>query len=452
MEKYIAAIDLGTKKVAAAVGELTPSGVKIIGYTQVPSRGMKRGRIENPQLASNAVKDALKKLESDYGLKIEKAYIGEAGHDIKCVSTEPIQTQRNAENELITAEEIENITKGMEKIPFDNGYTVLSAIPQSFNVDNNMSVSQAVGMFGRVIVSRYKLLIGKEAFSSLAKNTMRLAGLKQTRSVIEPIAAAQAVLTNEERDAGVVVVDIGGGTTDVIVIQNDIVRHVGIVPFGGDSVTNDICCAYKIAPKQAESLKINYGCCFSDYADSNKSVYIKSLGGKDIEIQIKTLSKIIQARMEEIVEAIAYHVDQSGFSKNIRAGYVLTGGGAQFKHLPNLVNYITGKDARIETPSKLTISADSLDTAKTCEASTAVGLVLYGFQKMKEGGDLGFVTHSTGEDVRIAEEKVNENETVAVEKDETAAVKVNKKEGKKGSWLKSLNLKLFPDDENLNAV
>lgn len=452
MEKYIAAIDLGTKKVAVAVGELTPSGVKIVAYTDAPSRGMNHGRIENPQLASNAIKEALAKLRTDYGLKIEKAYIGEAGHDIKCVSTEPVQTQREAENEMITAEEINKITQGMHKLSFDDGYKVLAAIPQRFNVDRNMSVSQAVGMIGKIIVSQYKLLIGKETFSHITKNTMRFAGVSVADSVVEPIAAAQAVLTEDERDAGVVVVDIGGGTTDIIVIQNDIVRHIGIVPFGGNAITNDICYAYRISPKQAESLKIHYGCCFADYADANKSVFIKSLNGKDVEVQLKTLAKIIQARMEEIIEAVAYHVELSGFAKNIRAGYVFTGGGSQIKNLTNLVSYIIGKDAKIAAPSNSTICADSVDFAKRVEASTAVGLVLYGFKKMEEQGELGFGRLATSEDVHLVspeEEKEPENEIVAVEKEEPKKKEKEKKGGKK--WLSKLNLKLF-DDENLDTV
>ena len=456
MEKYIAAIDLGTKKVAAAIGERTPHGVKIIAYAQVPSRGMNHGRIENPANASSAIKEAVEKVEAECGLKIEKAYIGIAGHDIQCIITDPVLTPRKVAEELITQEEISNIAKGLCDTELDNGYKVLSAIPQSYNVDNNMSVSQAVGMIGKNIVSRYKLLIGKETFNQLTKTTMKFAGVQMIEGVVEPIAAAKAVLSEAERDAGVVVVDIGGGTTDVIVIQNDIVRHVGIIPFGGNSITNDICYGCKISPKQAEILKINYGCCFADYADANKSVIIKSLSGKDIEIQTKTLAKIIQARMEEILDAVTYHVEQSGFSRNIRAGYVFTGGGSQIKNLINLANNITGKEVRLATPSAVTITADSVDPAKDFTASTAVGLILYGFQKVDEEGL--FSVSSVIENLESSVVKPVERQTVAVEKvaevkPEAKRKRAKVKDGGRGLFSK-LNISLFGDndDNDLNAV
>ncbi len=453
MEKYIAAIDLGTKKVAAAVGELTPQGVRIVAYSQVQSRGMNHGRIENPQQASNAIKAAVKELQDKYHLSIKKCYIGVAGHDIKCIHTEPVQTQRSVANEMITQEEIHAITKGMFETVLDNGYKVQEAIAQSYNVDNNMSVSQAVGMIGKNIVSRYKLIIGKETFTHLTESTLGFAGLKMKECVVEPIATAEAVISDDEKDAGVVVVDIGAGTTDVVVIQNSIIRHVGIVPFGGNSITNDICTAYKIAPKQAETLKVNYGCCFSDYAE-NKAIILKSLSNKDIQVQLKTLSKIIQARMEEILEAVAYHVEQSGFAKALRAGYVFTGGGSQIKNLVNLANYITGKEAQVVKPSSgVTITYDSLDEAKQAYSSTVVGLILYGFKKGEEDGLYNYDFVSKNIDMQpenVDKEKIVEE--VVRNETQTNTRKRNKSEKNgKGGWgglFKSLNL--FPDSNNDN--
>lgn len=383
MKNYIAAVDLGTTKVVCAVGEKTSDGVRIIAYSEVPSRGIKRGRVENVKLAHISLSQAVKNVENQLGMKINKVFVGIAGQDIKCISPEPTQTMRDSADEMITTHEINAITERMYKTPLEDGYKVIQAVPQSYNVDNYMSVSEPVGMVGRSILSRYKLFIGKDNSGKLIQSTLNLCHIGQFEQVLEPVASAKAVLTDEEKELGCALVDIGGGTTDVVIIQNNIVRHAGVIPFGGISVTEDICMGCSITQSQAESAKKSeYGCCFADYADADKNLFINGVGRKDRKIPVKVLAKIIQARMEEILEAVCWHIEQSGFKNSLRGGIVFTGGGSRINNLTNLANVVTGFEARTACPASYTITNDSVEEAKSPTAATAVGLVINAFDKM----------------------------------------------------------------------
>ncbi|MBO4692622.1 MAG: cell division protein FtsA [Bacteroidales bacterium] len=388
MKDLIAAIDLGTTKVVAAVGKKTPQGVKVVAYAEAPSRGIKRGRVENVKLAHQALDKALAKLEPQLeGQRIKSAFVGIAGQDIKCLSPAPFQTQRKNFNELITEDEIQEITNNTYNTVLEDGYKVIFSVPQSFNVDNYMSVAEPVGMIGRNIVAKYKLFAGKENSRRMIESTLGLSHIKPIEIVMEPVASAKAVLTDDEMEVGSIMVDIGGGTTDVIVFHHNIIRYAGIIPFGGNSITEDICTGCGIAQERAEYIKTHYGCCFSDYADAGKKIMLQGVGGTSgKEIQIKTLSRIIQARMEEILEAVCWHVEQSGFKDVIRSGMVLTGGGSKMGNITNLANYVTGHEARVATPNAFSIDPTSVEAAKDATSSTAVGMLIYAFQKMEEDG------------------------------------------------------------------
>lgn len=388
MKDLIAAIDLGTTKVVAAVGKKTPQGVKVVAYAEAPSRGIKRGRVENVKLAHQALNKALAKLEPQLGgQRIKSAFVGIAGQDIKCISPAPFQTQRKNFNEMITQEEIQEITDNTYNTVLEDGYKVIFSVPQSFNVDNYMSVAEPVGMIGRNIVAKYKLFAGKENSKRMIESTLGLSHIKPIEIIMEPVASAKAVLTDDEMEVGSIMVDIGGGTTDVIVYHHNVIRYAGIIPFGGNSVTEDICTGCGIAQERAEYIKTHYGCCFSDYAEAGKKIMLQGVGGASgKEIQIKTLAKIIQARMEEIFDAVSWHVEQSGFKDVIRSGMVLTGGGSKMGNITNLANYVTGHEARVATPNAFSIDPTSVETAKDATSSTAVGMLIYAFQKMEEDG------------------------------------------------------------------
>ena len=387
MKDLIAAIDLGTTKVAVAVGDKTNLGVKVVAYGEAPSRGIKRGRVENPRLANQALRKALKMIEEQINLKVTKAFVGIAGQDIKCVSPEPFQVQRENFNSLITLEEIQKITQNTYNTVLDDGNVVLYSVPQGYNVDNFMSVSEPVGMLGRNIQARFKLFIGKGNSINMITSTLNQSGITPLETVIEPVASAKSVLTEDEMEVGSILVDIGGGTTDVIVYHHNIIRYAGIIPFGGNSVTEDICMGCGISRDKAEYIKTHYGCCFSDYADSNKVLQIPTVGtGGSKEVNLKHLSRIIQARMQEILDAVHWHVEQSGYKDVIRSGIVLTGGGSRIANIVNLANVVTGYEARLGTPNAFAIDPSSCDEAKEATSSTAVGMLIHAFQRIEEDG------------------------------------------------------------------
>ena len=386
MKELIAAIDLGTTKVVVAVGEKTDLGVKIVAYGETPSKGIKRGRIENVRYAHQALQEALKKVESQLNMRITKAFVGIAGQDIRCISPEPFQIQRKDFDSLISEEEILDITKSTYNMFLEDGYKVFYSVPQSYNVDNYMSVSEPVGMLGRNIVARFKLFASKENSLRMINSTLGLSNIEPVEIVLEPVSSARAVLTEDEMEVGSVLVDIGGGTTDVIVYHHNIIRYAGIIPFGGNSVTEDICTGCGISAKNAELIKKNYGCAFSDYADPALKIVIPGIGsGNNKEIQGKTLSRIIQARMEEILEAVCWHVEQSGFKDALRSGMVLTGGGAKLDSLANLADFVTGYETRIGCPNTMEIDPGSCEGIMDTTASTAVGMLIYAFKKMEYG-------------------------------------------------------------------
>ena len=366
MENLIAAIDLGTTKVSVAVGEKTNLGVRVVAFGEAPSKGIKRGRVENVRLATQALNKALKQVEDQIGKKVNKALVGIAGQDIKCIKPEPLTVPRENYNSLITQDEITKITMNTYHTPLDDGNKVLYSVPQGYNVDNYMSVSEPVGMI---------------------ENTLKMAGIEPIEVVLEPIASAKAVLTEDEMEVGSILVDIGGGTTDVIVFHHNVIRYAGIIPFGGNSITEDICIGCGISNDKAEYIKTNYGCCFSDYADADKRILIPTMGangGK--EVHLKVLSRIIQARMEEILEAVCWHVEQSDFKDVIRSGMVLTGGGSKIGSLTNLANFVTGYEARLGSPNAFAIDPSSCDQAKEPTSSTAVGMLIHAFQRMEDEG------------------------------------------------------------------
>lgn len=385
MENLIAAIDLGTTKISVAVGEKTNLGVKVVAFGEVPSKGIKRGRVENVRLATQALNKALKQVEEQIGKKINKALVGIAGQDIKCIKPEPLTVPREKYDTLITQEEILRITQNTYHTPLDDGNKVLYSVPQTYNVDNYMCVSEPVGMFGRNIQARFRLFVGKENSRMMIENTLRMAGVEPLEVVLEPIASAKAVLSDEEMEVGSILVDIGGGTTDVIVYHHNVIRYAGVVPFGGNSITEDICIGCGISYNNAEYIKTNYGCCFSDYANPDQKIVIPTMGsngGK--EVHVKVLSRIIQARMEEILEAVCWHVEQSDFKDVIRSGMVLTGGGSKLGSLTNLANFVTGYEARLGSPNAFAIDPSSCELAKEATSSTAVGMLIHAFQRMED--------------------------------------------------------------------
>ncbi len=430
MRNLVAAIDLGTTKVVCAVGEKTPSGIQIIAHSQAPSKGVMRGEVINIQQVLNAIKPVISNVENQIGYKIQDVYVGIAGQNIRCASN-AAQFTRKQPDELITKEEIDELTADMYGSFVQNGEKVLHVIPQSYNIDDFMGITDPVGMIGQQINANFKLFIGRSNSAQFVNNVINRAGLTLHDIALEPLASARAVLSEEECEIGVAVLDIGGGTSDLLIIQDGIIRHAAVIPFGGNSITEDIrngCC---ITSKIAETLKVQYGSCYSAIP-SKKSVIIPGIGGRESkEISFSVLTGIIEARMAEILEAADYEIERSGYKSQLQAGLVITGGSSQMLNIRDLASVITGMECRTASPQE-NISSQSLSDVYHPAQSTIVGLILNGFDKKSksyrqpvainyEGGIFGDDDISGGQRAGNPEDSDHNKELQSVEVESTSA-------------------------------
>lgn len=380
MRSLIAAIDLGTTKVACIVGERIANTIKIIGYSQAPSRGIARGEVINIQNVLDSLVPVIHSVESGIGAKINQVFVGLSGQNIRCVTTSN-QTTRSEPDQIITKEETDKFTSSMYNTFVQNGEKVLYVIPQFYNIDDFMGISDPAGMSGQQIYANFKLFIGRNNSVNMRKNVVTRAGIEMKGGTLEPIASAKAVVTPDESELGVAILDIGGGTSKLLIIQDNIIRHAAVIPFGGNSVTEDIKMVCGITSKDAEIIKLQFGTCCPDYAPQKKIV-IPGVGGRGKkEIKLPALSKIIAARMIEIFEAADYEIGQSGYKNKLKGGLVLTGGVAKMQNITRLATMVTGLEAKVAYPQER-ISGESLPEVLSPESSTAVGLVLAGFEIM----------------------------------------------------------------------
>lgn len=385
MRNLVAAIDLGTTKVVSLVGEKTPAGIKIIAMSEAPSKGVTRGEVFNIQAVLDSMMPTLKNIEDAIGEKINEVFVGIAGQNIRCEQGSD-QTIRVNPDELITLEEIDGITKKMFGTFCQGGEEVLHAIPQSYNIDDYMGITEPVGMSGKQIFSNFKLFIGKKTSANFSNQVITRANLKLKELILEPLASAKAVLSEDEMEIGVAMLDIGGGTTDLLIIQDNIIRHTAVIPFGGNCITEDVKQGCGISSKLAEKLKTSHGSCMSSLAQENKRVTIPGVGGRENkEISLKHLACIIEARVEELLEAALYEIERSGYKNKIKAGLVITGGSSQLANIRQLANIVTGLETRLAFPGREFTDSD-IDVCKPT-LSTAVGLIIMGFEKLeREGG------------------------------------------------------------------
>ncbi len=446
MRKLIAAIDLGTSKIVCIVGEQTEAGVKIVALNEAPSKGINRGEVVNIQSVLDSMMPTITSVENAIGEKINDVFVGISGQHIKCIQETTLISRGNPD-EYITSGEIDEITSMMRSNFTQNGEEVLLAIPQSYNIDDFMGITEPVGMIGKQIFSNFKLFIGKKTSAELRRNAIARARLNIKGMILGPLASAKAVLDEEEKEVGVALLDIGSGTSDLIIIQDNIVRHVAIIPFGGNSITEDIKQGCGVSTKTAERLKIERGACMSSLAP-DRTVRINGIGGRDNkDIPYKHLAEIIDSRIEEILEAALYEIEKSGYKEKIRGGLVITGGTSQLPNLTSLAHLVTGLDTRLAYPYKIFSEAETAIAKPSL--STATGLVLLGFEKMeKEGGPYSSTSPvSRKADVQTAPAGTGKDETGQKSQEQPKTPKKSPWGGFKGiiDSLKSDNV--FKDNE-----
>jgi cell division protein FtsA len=405
-EKIVAAVDIGTTKIVSLVGRLNEHGkLEILGISQTPSKGVKRGVVLNIEETVNAIQTTSSDVIRQSGIKFKEVFVGIAGQHIKSVRNRGY-INRDAYDKEITREDLQNLINDMYKIPVDVGEEIIHVLPQSYIVDNETGVKNPVGMFGKRLEANFHIVIGQISSARNIEKCINRVGLDVKQLVLEPLASSAAVLTEDEKEAGVALVDIGGGTTDVAVYYDDVIRHTAVIPFGGNVITRDIKEGCAILQRQAESLKIQFGSALGDLAHEDKVVTIPGISGRDPkEISFRSLAYIIQSRMEEIIDAVSYEIENSGYMDKLSAGIVLTGGGSMLKHLNQLVKFKTGMDVRIGFPGDK-LASDVRDEINQPMFSTSVGLLLKGLEYYEDKQEKMVVEQK--EEVMVEEEVVEE--------------------------------------------
>ncbi|HBH47273.1 MAG TPA: cell division protein FtsA [Bacteroidales bacterium] len=397
---YIAAIDIGTTKIVSIVGKLNENKkLEILGLNKTVSTGVKRGVVQNIEETVNAIRDSILEIQKQADVRFTDVYVGIAGQHIKSVKNRGYLNLGPNRDE-ITKTDIDALIADMHKIPIDLGEEIIHVLPQNYIVDHETGVKNPVGMSGRRLEANFHIVIGEIASAKNIEKCVNRVGLKVNQLILEPLASSAAVLTDDEKEAGVALVDIGGGTTDVAVYYDDVIRHTAVVPFGGNVVTQDIKEGCSILNRQAEALKTQFGSALGDLAPEDKVVTIPGISGREPkEISFKSLAYIIQSRMEEIIDAVMFEIENSGCIEKLSAGIVLTGGGAMLKHLAQLVKFRTGMDVRIGFPNEF-LASSSLDDINHPMYSTSIGLLIKGLELEK----------STPKTESVKEEPVQEDE------------------------------------------
>jgi cell division protein FtsA len=380
----VAAVDIGTTKIVSLVGRLNEQGkLEVLGISQTPSKGVKRGVVLNIEETVNAIQTTSSEAIEQSEIKFNEVFVGIAGQHIKSVKNRGY-INRDSYDDEITRNDLQNLIDDMHKIPVDVGEEILHVLPQSYIVDNETGVKNPVGMFGKRLEANFHIVIGQISSARNIEKCINRVGLDVKQLVLEPLASSAAVLTDDEKEAGVALVDIGGGTTDVAVYYDDVIRHTAVIPFGGNVITRDIKEGCAILQRQAESLKVQFGSALGDLAQEDKVVTIPGISGREPkEISFRSLAFIIQSRMEEIIDAVSFEIENSGYMDKLSAGIVLTGGGSMLKHLNQLVKFKTGMDVRLGFPGEM-LAVDSADEINQPMFSTSVGLLLKGLEYYNE--------------------------------------------------------------------
>ncbi len=385
--RTIAAIDIGTTKIVAIIGKKDEKGkVEILGIGKSKSFGVKMGVVLNIEDTVNAIKTAVKQANEKAGMEMSDVYVGIAGQHIKSTRTSG-QIYIESEDNEITANDVEALQKDMYKISLEAGEEILHVLPQIYAVDNETGVRNPVGMSGKRLVGNFHIVIGKTTSINNINKCISRAGLEVNNLILEPIASSYAVLSQEEKEAGVALVDIGGGTTDIAIFYDGIIRHTAVIPFGGNVITSDIREAFKILEKRAEELKIQFGSALLEMVKDDEVVTIPGISGRPPkEISLKTLVYVINARLKEIIGLISFQIDASGYGDKLGAGIVLTGGGALLQNITQFFKFETNYDIKIGLPTTYITGKYAEEVNKTIY-STSVGLILKGYEYEKDYDD-----------------------------------------------------------------
>lgn len=388
---YSVGLDIGTTKIVAIIGKKNEYGkIEVLGIGKSKSLGVHRGVVNNITQTIKSIQQAVEQAETNSGLKIGSVVVGIAGQHIRSLQHSDYITRKDSE-EVINEDDLDSLCNQVYKLIMLPGEEIIHVLPQEYKVDGQAEIKEPIGMYGGRLEANFHVVVGQVSSIKNVGRCIKSAGLDLGNITLEPLASSDAVLSHEEKEAGVALIDIGGGTTDLAIFKDGIIRHTAVIPFGGGVITEDIKEGCSIIEKQAESLKVRFGSAWPGENKDNEIVSIQGLRGREPkEITLKNLSKIIHARVVEIIEQVYVEIKNYGHDeqkKKLIAGIVLTGGGSQLKHLKQLVEYITGMDTRIGYPNEH-LAGDSDEEVASPLYATAVGLLMNAIKNQEKNGAL----------------------------------------------------------------
>ena len=377
---YMVGLDIGTTKISVMIGRKNQYGkLEILGTGRAVSNGVARGIVANIDKTVDSIKEAITEAKKKSGIEIDEVFVGIAGQHIKSLQHRGELVRDNIEIEIEKAD-IDKLKSNMFKLITIPGEEVIHVIPQEYTVDGEDGIQDPKGMAGVKLEANFHVITAQVGAVRNIIRCVEKAGLRPKELVLEPFASAVATLDEDELREGVALVDIGGGTTDVAIFLDNIIRHTAVIPFGGNVITKDIKTGLSILEKQAELLKIKFGSAMYTVDQENVMVSIPGLRGREPkEIAVKNLSEIIGSRYKEIIDLVYHQIKVSGYENKLMTGIVITGGGAQIRNLKQLVAFVTGKETRIGYPNEH-LGSESKDTVVSPMYATGVGLVLKGFE------------------------------------------------------------------------
>lgn len=381
--EIVVGLDIGTTKIACLVGRKTDHGkIEILGIGKAPSLGVSRGVVSNIEKTVQSIRSAVEEAEAKSGIEINVVNVGIAGQHIKSLQHRGMITRDSIEEE-ISQKDVDELIDDMYKLVMMPGEEIIHVLPQEYIVDRQPGIKDPIGMSGVQLEANFHIITGQMAAARNIFKCVHKAGLEVSELILEPLASSSAVISEEEKEAGVALVDIGGGTTDIAIFHDGIIRHTSVIPFGGNVITEDIKEGCTIMQRQAELLKTKFGSAVTQTSQENEVVCIPGLRGRDPkEISVMNLANIINARMSEILEHIYFEIKNSGYEKKLIGGIVVTGGGSQLKHMNQLIEFTTGMDSRVGYPNEHLSSSTNISVTSPLFA-TGVGLVAKGFEQFE---------------------------------------------------------------------
>ncbi|MEL7448276.1 MAG: cell division protein FtsA [Pseudomonadota bacterium] len=370
----IVGLDTGTSKVVAIVGEITPEGeLEVIGIGTNPSRGLKRGVVVNIESTVQSIQRAVEEAELMAGCEIKSVYAGIAGSHVRSLNSDGIVAIRDKE---VTANDVDRVIDAARAVAIPADQKILHILPQEFIIDNQSGIKEPIGMSGVRLESRVHIVTGADSAAQNIVKCVQRCGLEVDDIVLEQLASSYSVLMDDEKELGVCLVDIGGGTTDIAIFCGGAIQHTAVIPIAGDQVTNDIAVSMRTPTHHAEDIKIRYACALSQLANPDETIEVPSVGDRPPRrLARQTLAEIVEPRYEELFSLIRDELSRSGFEHRIAAGVVITGGTAKMEGAVELAEEIFHMPVRLGVPQHV---RGLVDVVRNPIHATGVGLLLYG--------------------------------------------------------------------------